>query len=149
MPRMDTKKDIIICDLDGTLANEDHRAGLYRTGIPEKIAEYYELCSLDTPNYEICNLVRKLSNFYEIWIMSYRLEKVAEKTEMWLSKNMVPYDRLFLAKLDSNINSGELKLKWAEPIKDRVAFILEDRQRIVDAWRAAGYTCLQVAPGNF
>ena len=33
--------------------------------------------------------------------------------------------------------------------KHEVSFILEDRQSVVDHWRSLGYTCLQVAPGNF
>ena len=33
--------------------------------------------------------------------------------------------------------------------KDDVAFILEDRSSVVKMWRDAGYTCLQVAEGDF
>jgi len=30
-----------------------------------------------------------------------------------------------------------------------VKFVVEDRKRVVEMWRREGYTCLQVAPGNF
>jgi hypothetical protein len=30
-----------------------------------------------------------------------------------------------------------------------VAFILEDRDSMVKKWRELGFTCLQVAPGDF
>ena len=33
--------------------------------------------------------------------------------------------------------------------KDDVAFILEDRSSVVKMWRENGYTCLQVADGDF
>jgi hypothetical protein len=33
--------------------------------------------------------------------------------------------------------------------KDRVLFVLDDRQQVVDMWRRNGLTCFQVAEGNF
>ena len=33
--------------------------------------------------------------------------------------------------------------------KDNVLFVVEDRSRVVDMWRAEGLTCLQCAPGDF
>jgi hypothetical protein len=30
-----------------------------------------------------------------------------------------------------------------------VQFVLDDRDQVVEMWRAMGLTCLQVAPGNF
>jgi hypothetical protein len=31
----------------------------------------------------------------------------------------------------------------------QVLFIVEDRAAVVEMWRAAGYVCLQCAPGEF
>lgn len=152
MSGMDRKKDIIICDLDGTLANDDHRSHLIKLDNPNRSDnwdKYFELCSGDTPVYEVCNLVRRLNNFYDVHIFSGRSDKVKEKTELWLSKHMIPYDVLRMRPGESRDQDHIMKIEWANPIRDRVAFILEDRQRVVDAWRAAGYICLQVALGNF
>jgi hypothetical protein len=33
--------------------------------------------------------------------------------------------------------------------KDRVLFVLDDRQQVVDMWRRNGLMCFQVAEGNF
>ena len=38
----------------------------------------------------------------------------------------------------------DLKKKWLYSFgKDRVLFVVDDRQRVVDMWRAEGITCLQ------
>ena len=39
--------------------------------------------------------------------------------------------------------------RMIRPIKDDVLMTVDDRQRVVDMWRAEGLTCLQVAPGDF
>lgn len=152
MQRMDRKKDIVICDLDGTLANDAHRSYLIKTSNPDRDEnwdKYFDLCGHDTPIYEVCNLVRRLNSYYDIHIFSGRSDRVKIQTELWLSKHMVPYDTIKMRPWDSREQDHIMKIEWANPIRDRVAFILEDRQRVVDAWREAGYTCLQVAPGNF
>jgi hypothetical protein len=53
--------------------------------------------------------------------------------------------------IEDRTQDDVLKLRWVEElgIKAKVLCIFEDRQRVVDAWRRAGYTCFQVAPGNF
>jgi hypothetical protein len=33
--------------------------------------------------------------------------------------------------------------------KENILFTVDDRQKVVDMWRANGLTCLQVAEGNF
>ena len=33
--------------------------------------------------------------------------------------------------------------------KDRVLFVLDDRDQVVDMWRRNGLTCFQVAEGDF
>jgi len=33
--------------------------------------------------------------------------------------------------------------------KDDVLMCVDDRQKVVDMWRAEGLTCFQVAPGDF
>jgi hypothetical protein len=33
--------------------------------------------------------------------------------------------------------------------KERVLFVLDDRQQVVDMWRRNGLVCFQVAEGNF
>ena len=48
---------------------------------------------------------------------------------------------------DKGLLEGEKFLKQYD--MPPVHFILEDRTSVVQAWRKLGYTCLQVAEGDF
>jgi hydroxymethylpyrimidine pyrophosphatase-like HAD family hydrolase len=142
----------IICDLDGTIALDDHRAHLIQAD-PEnrKWDEYFSLCDGDTPNEAVIDLLRKLGD-HRIYLLSARSANVREKTEHWLDNNRVPYDLLMLRYEYDRTDDNVLKITWASTLgltPKNTLFVLEDRQRVVDAWRAAGFTCFQVAPGKF
>lgn len=93
-----------------------------------------------------------------IWIMSGRREDTKEATLEWLEKNEVPWDYISMRGVGDRTQDTELKINWAkteklyadeDPVIHRILFVLEDRQRMVDAWREEGITCFQVRPGNF
>lgn len=145
-------KNILIVDLDGTLAIDTARAEKYiRDPENRQWEKYFEACYEDLPNTAVVELVRLLKNHKFICILSGRSDAVREVTEKWLSDHSIPYDLLYMRQKDDRTQDTELKLKWVESLglKEDIWMVLEDRQRVVDAWRAAGYTTLQVAPGNF
>ena len=59
---------------------------------------------------------------------------------------MRPEDKHFLP-------DDELKQDWVDNDphidKDDIFAVFDDRQKVVDMWRANGFTCFQVADGNF
>jgi hypothetical protein len=154
-------KNIIICDIDGTLCTDDHRNHLLADPNNRRWDEYFDLCHLDPP---VDAVIKVLQTFncanpydlpgqpdYEIHLMTARGDTVKQKTLDWLERHNVPYDSIIFRDADCRLQDNVLKTMWANELggPDRVLFVLEDRQRVVDAWRAAGYTCFQVAPGNF
>lgn len=182
-------KDIIICDIDGTLCTDEHRNHILQKPcpgckgrgyvIPEDETtqcracwgsgcqrgsaewdEYFSLCHLDPPVPAVIAVLqgfRHLSESggifpnYQIHLMTARVDTVKDKTLAWLDKHYVPYDSIRFRPADSRLQDNVLKTKWADELggPERVLFVLEDRQRVVDAWRTAGYTCFQVAKGDF
>lgn len=150
MSRMGRKK-IVIVDLDGTLALDDGRAVKYlRTGPIKDWDGYFAACDQDPCNEPVADLVRMLwRNGCDIHILSGRSESVREKTEAWLHRENIPYDFLIMRGETDRTQDDVLKIGWATDIRDRVWFVLEDRARVVKSWREAGFTCLQVAPGEF
>ena len=65
-----------------------------------------------------------------------------------MEDNRIIYDELHLVRKDRDYTPDyELKLSWlrAYPDKDKILFVIDDRQRCVDAWRAEGLVCLQCA----
>lgn len=150
-------KNIIICDIDGTLCTDEHR-NHHLQKEPRDWDTYFDLCHLDPPVEAVIQLLQTFDRDcmdrqtpWEIHLMTARVDTVKQKTLDWLKQHNVPYDSITFRPADSRVQDNVLKTKWADDIggPSKVLFVLEDRQRVVDAWRAAGYTCFQVAPGNF
>jgi len=146
-------KDVIISDLDGTIALDDHRAEKYlRKGGVRDWDGYYSAVEEDEPNMAVIDLLQTYGRRHvQIWIMSGRIERTRASTLKWLRKFEVPFTHLILRPDDCREQDTTMKVGWAreEGILPRTIFVLEDRARVVEAWRAAGVSCFQVAVGNF
>lgn len=86
-------------------------------------------------------------------LMSGRDEGNArEATEAWLQYNGIRYDTLIMRPAGDGRNDAVVKNElFEEHVAPHynVLFTLDDRDRVVDMWRAKGIKCLQVAPGDF
>lgn len=174
MRTMDQEKDSIICDLDGTIALDIHRAHhLHPTHAPDCLAvevsvhescpscgrkkrdwaTYFSLCGSDEPNWAVIDVLRLLwEDGYRIHILSGRTASVQDVTEKWLREHAVPHHTLRMRDTDDRTDDHILKPRWAAELglsPQVVRVVFEDRQRVVDAWRHLGYDVFQVAPGKF
>lgn len=160
---------IVIFDLDGTLADDRQRNhylhprhygpctihygpdGICDCGAKRDWTSYFAEASNDIPKRNVIQVCKDLARWHKLYIYSGRSESTADVTRRWLRNNDIHYDKLRLRGIDDRTDDHILKLKWVEEdkISQDIICIFEDRQRVVDAWRAAGYTCFQVAPGNF
>ena len=144
--------EIIICDLDGTLALDQGRAQECLHSGKRDWDAYYDRCHEDLPNLKVIELLENFSEIASIWILSGRVQRTRSVTLEWLETHRVPFHQLIMRADGDRTDDYELKLRWAQEFgmtPASVWFILEDRTRVVEAWRAAGYTCLQVAAGEF
>lgn len=145
----------VIFDIDGTLANIEHRRH-WVSSKPKNWSAFNAAMSADVPNFEI---VWMLKSFYTsgatIIVASGRSEDDRQVTETWLDnqagiKNM--YKKLYMRaskdyRPDNIVKSeilDQMRCDGFEPI-----MAVDDRQQVVDMWRNRGLRCLQVAPGNF
>lgn len=140
-----TRPITIICDIDGTLALLNGRhiydASLVHTDLVNKPV-YWLLESLYT-RYKKSNL--------KIIFVSGRDEQFRPETEAWLQKNNILYSNLYMRpKGDKRQDALVKKEIFEKYLKDlNIAFVLDDRQRVVNMWRSLGLTVFQVAEGNF
>ena len=146
---MSSMARIIICDLDGTLCNCDHRLHLAKHNDWDR---FNAACVDDKINEDITNIIRNLSSEKTlIYIVSGRDDKHIEKTEDWLFLNDVHYDKLFMRKSGDyradSIVKEEILNKHID--KEKVWFVLDDRNSVVNMWRENGLRCLQVQEGDF
>lgn len=134
----------ILVDIDHTIANSfwrDHMIG-------GPWDEYHAASVSDKPVYDVANFLLSLQTLYEIVGLTARPGKWRQLTMDWLVKHSIPMDEL-LMRPDSDFRPApELKLALAlerfPDIASEVAFIMDDREDVVAAFKALGITAMQV-----
>ena len=148
-------KNIVIFDLDGTLALIDKRRDL-STKDNGKMdwAKFFnpDNIDLDTPNQPVIDMANLLhKQGFRIFILSGRSDVTHQATVNWLNDNGIWWDHLVMRPQNHlYLPDNDLKQMWLDSIgKDNVAMVFDDRNQVVDMWRQNGLTCFQVADGNF
>lgn len=136
----------IVIDLDGTLANVDHRTHFVKRDKP-LWDEFYAACDKDSVNDWCPILMQAFCSRpgYAVLIVSARRDSEKEKTLKWLAENGVPFHELIMVrKGDDHTPDTVLKKAWLNSYgKENILFVVDDRQIVVDMWRAEGVICLQ------
>lgn len=137
----------VIFDLDGTIANLDHRLHFLKDSAPQDWEGFFQACDGDILNEWALSLAYALDmDGYQIVIVSGRPERTREKTKAWLDKHAFPYFELVLVRKDGDHAPDELlKENWLKQFtgREEILFVVDDRQKVVDMWRENGLVCLQ------
>ena len=155
----------VIFDIDGTLADIEHRRH-FVTGKKKDFDAFNAAMINDTPNQPIVELLWMCEAAErQIIFCTGRMEQFREVTrnflldihylgstsllgtKRWHSLMMRPDNRRHDP--DKDIKQDMLNEILKTVDKSNILFAVDDRQRVVDMWRANGITCLQVAEGNF
>jgi phosphoglycolate phosphatase-like HAD superfamily hydrolase len=142
---------IVICDLDGTLSDAEHRLH-HIARQPRDYDAFFAASGDDPPIMPLITLVRLLADAgHEIHIVTGRSAEVRDLTIAWFKKYGVPYHRLLMRPVGDHTPDHKLKEMWfrQDYASSEILFALEDRERVVQMWRSVGVTCLQVAEGRF
>ena len=144
---------LVIFDLDGTLADIKHRRVHLETTPPDW-KSFNAAIGNDTPNKPIVDLYKFLWNSgqYKLIIVSGRSDEFRNLTEQWLIWNEIPFSEL-LMRNKSDFRADYLVkediLKQIQSMGNQIAFVVDDRQQVVDMWRRNNIVCLQCDKGNF
>ena len=148
-------KDIIVCDLDGTLANCEHRVHHVQNK-PKNWDAFYAGVRGDTVNGPVLHVLDKFMSYegaiYNIIFCSGRPERCRADTEAWIEEMCNLNDFILLMREDGDYRDDYIvkqEILDQHIPKDRVLFVLDDRQQVVDMWRRNGLVCFQVAEGKF
>lgn len=148
-------KQVVIVDLDGTLALNQHRYHLIdkKLGKPNW-EKYFLACDKDLLNIPVAESIKALrGSGYKIHIFSARGKIAYETTMKWLEKHSIPFDQLTMREVGDFTPDEELKQSWLlskYPNYSRdILCVFDDRDKVVEMWRSLGLSCFQVAPGNF
>tara|TARA_R100000656_G_scaffold117522_2_gene90918 strand:+ start:12706 stop:13146 length:441 start_codon:yes stop_codon:yes gene_type:complete len=145
-------KRIVLCDIDGTLANVVHRLHLV-SGEEKNWEEFNSKSKEDNVKEDIANILRQLysDEETEISIITAREDKWIEDTKRWLDLNDIPYNNLHMRKAGDRRSDSDVKREiFRKNYKKKdIWFVLEDRVKVVKMWRELELTCLQVSEGDF
>ena len=151
------KPNIVLADLDGTIALIDHRRHwLDKERHPdmtsdERWRKFFVESVKDQPNRPVIYTLQALQNAgYYIHIFSGRSDEVREQTIDWIEAFDVPCHHLRMRAASDFTPDEELKRQWIAEYKlEHILCVFDDRKKVVDMWRSLGLTCFQVAPGDF
>lgn len=167
-------RNIILCDLDGTLADVNHRLHYIQNPDGTKKAKpdwdsFHAACVDDAPHEDVIDILtslvrgpedgcRNCGELREVWrtvyFLSGRNDVVRTETVEWLQKHVPEYlgfadydTHLVMRKAGDRRPDTEVKLEMVRRLgltPDDVLCVLDDRQCVVDMWRENGFRCLQV-----
>lgn len=150
-------KKIIVFDIDGTLADGEHRMYLIRGDGKKDWQAFFNKALDDPPHHEIqwLNHIMAQLDDVEIVVLTARPEKRRDVTEQWLLEHGIKHTELIL-KTDKEEKDRVPDYAFKERILNEMIaqgrkpyMVFEDRQSVVDMWRKRGIKCLQVQPGDF
>ena len=148
-----SKQMDIIFDVDGTLMDIQHRRKFVDGSQKKDWKAFKDATSQDTPKVDVFAIAKSLkAKGHRIIISSGRNISQRATTLQQLMKQGLAFDAIFMRadddyRSDDVVKSDMLDQMRAQGFDPQMAF--DDRQQVVDMWRAKGLTVCQVAPGDF
>jgi len=145
-------KQTIIFDVDGTIADVEHRRH-FVNGNNDWDSFRKETVN-DTPVQWVCDIAKRfIAQGDDVAFFSARNESEREITEKQISQWIGDgHKGVFLRPNGDYTPDDEFKSALADKFIDmggKIDLIFDDRQKVVDMWRAKGFTVVQVAEGDF
>jgi predicted kinase len=133
----------VMVDIDGTVALMTGRSPFDETRVHE-----------DRANHAVISAVQAMhAAGHAVIFCSGRTDACREATEKWLAEHVaVPYEALHMRAAGDMRKDSIVKAEiFDREIRHKfnVVAVFDDRNQVVDAWRAIGLTVFQVAPGDF
>ena len=135
------QKKYVICDIDGTIANLEHRLHFVfnEDGTKKRYKDtdwegFHKACADDTPYEDVIAVVRALSaSGYRVVFVSGRNATVRDETITWLYKHIgvLQFPVLLMRNAADRRPDTEVKLEMAQReglTPDNVLCVLDDRQ---------------------
>jgi len=153
-------KKYVIVDIDGTIAINKIRQqnileGLKTTKIEEMPwNDLFGDCENDSPIEPLVGLVKKLSDHYHIIFCTSRNITFHDQTRDWINRfTGLKFAPLLMRNSADDHRSDTIVkpelLEEAGITTENTAFIIEDKNSTVQAWRDLGFTVLQPANNDY
>lgn len=144
---------LIVFDIDGTLANIEHRLDYVRSK-PKNWRAFDAGIPNDSVNYPVAEAFWSLANpNNEIVLASGRNERSRQATEDWLEVHGLDcYSKLYMRAADDYRSDDIVKREILDAIVEdygrKPDMVFDDRPRVVRMWRDAGIFVFNVYQGE-
>lgn len=146
---VDLPAKVALFDLDGTLININsitHLIGQWD--------EFHEASMKCPPHINMVEFAMRMQLCAEVIIVTGKPVEFYQRTVDWLRLHGIMPDSILMRKPLDTRSDAELKIDgiakhFGVNWKDHILFAVEDRDKMVEAWRAQGITCLQCAPSLY
>lgn len=146
-------KRTIIFDVDGTIADVEHRRHLVN-GDNKDWNAFRNATVDDKPVQWVCDIAKRfIAQGEEVAFFSARNESEREITEKQISEWIGDgHKGVFLRPNDSYEPDEVFKSDLADKFEEmggKIDLVFDDRNKVVDMWRKRGTMVVQVAEGDF
>ena len=151
--KIDTAADgTLYLDVDGTIADLKHRRQYVATK-PKNWPAFERTMHLDPPIQHVIDWAMTLKKAgWTVVIMTGRGAQNKQITEDWLKEHGVEYDAIYTRALKDYRKDSIVKAELMDQaVEDGYTptMVFDDRNQVVEMWRARGVFCVQVAEGDF
>ena len=152
-----TPDKLVIFDIDGTLANIEHRRGYAQTK-PSNWYAFNNTMHSDTPNEIVVDVYQSLADTgkYHMIIFTGRSERQHDVTVEWLLNNNIIFDELYMRSAeeeDKRVKDSIVKKRLLDNLIERhpekeIMGVFDDRKQVVDMWLENGLFVFDVGQGK-
>ena len=133
---MTSNKNTVICDIDGTIANNDHRQHFLEG--KKDWDGFFSSLSEDKPIFEIINEINNL-NFkgHKITFLTGRPEKYRGETKKWLNLFFSFEYSLIMRKDNDRRNKLQIKRELFDEnfSKESIQIVFENDRQLIEMWK--------------
>jgi len=135
--------EIILCDIDGTIADGSHREHHVK-GEEKDWNTYYSKLMDDSPIELVCRWIREEIKDRTVILVSGRPDTYQKETIDWLNLHQIPFDYILMRsggdkRPDTQVKADLLKLLP----KEKIVVVIDDRPSVIRMWKENG---LRVVP---
>lgn len=132
----------VIFDIDGTLANINHRLHFIKTENKDW-DNFFAHMDKDTPiesMIKLCNLMYQQE--HKVLVVTGRPDNYRELTQSWLKQQGVDYHELYMRKAGDRRPDWIVKQEILQNLPYDIWYAVDDKPQVVDMYRKQGLACL-------
>lgn len=147
------EKGIVICDIDGTVADTSHRAHFVQ-GAKKDWKSFFAAAPQDPPRLDVVDRLMDLEGMgHKVFFVSGRPDNYRAATEEWLERvfgGYQAYETLFMRRANDSRPDTIIKQEIYDTyFKDKypVHVVIDDRPSVIRMWQENGLTVEDVGNG--